>query len=174
MCVFWLIWDYLAANKQISHFFSQLTDKIEELSKTDFQNKMLFPGWVHKLMIILRQNSYFFLKCIIFPAIDCINSQLFHRKMAKFMLFAQLVSKIPNIFLQLIVKILDHYASHNSEICAFYFFFYFSQLVSKTHDTFFKWLCKFGIISKQKRQTSIFLYNLFSKCKIYFMIDCTN
>ena len=82
--------------------FSQLTAIIEDLRVTDFQNAMLFPDWLHKITISSRKNSNFFLKRITFSAIVCINSQLFHSKMVKFLLFPLTCFQNAQYFSQLI------------------------------------------------------------------------
>ena len=46
------------------------------------------PDRLHELTITSRENQLFFKKCVIFSAIDCINSPLFHGKMAIFELFS--------------------------------------------------------------------------------------
>ena len=138
--------NHFTANKQNFHFFSQLTAKTEDLSGIDFQNAMLFPDRVHKLMISSRQNSCFFLKCKIFYPIYCIKSQLFHRKMAKFILFSRLLFKMPNIFHNWLLK-LEFILHHNGKTHAFFLWFVF-----KTQDVFWKWLHKFKVFSKQNEK----------------------
>ena len=118
----------------------------------------------------MKQNfktCTFFLKCVIFSAIDCINSSLFHRKIAKFVLFSWVVSKTWIFF------IIDF-------INLRLFCFTMAKLALFFHDLFPKctiffaidsinslsFLCKFVIVLQQ----NITSWPDFKKCVM--SIDC--
>ena len=125
----------------------------------DWINSWLFQG----------KTLAFFFKCMMFPAIDCINSQSFSRKNEKIHAFLPICFQNAQYFSQLLAYIYDYFASQwqNSH-------FFFWWFVFKTDNILCNWLHKFTIISKLNGKIRAFLHGLFPKCTICFLVDWTN